>query len=322
MLHAWQYLHNITHIDHTFNNVDNTFVCPANLRTIWKWNTTPYQQSIQMFALLPIAIGFLVFLISYCVIAVRCCSKCGKNQQTRLPQRMALLEDNNIHRIDSDERKQRDISPISNSFNAQEEDTSVIAHHIKLTFSASLSRYVISFIAIVLIILCVFVGYNLDTTIIDVQTNWDDSYKPFDICIDYVHSIEHALSSAITQCENIKNTAFPISSCDQVSGIAQQAETYIQQTLNEMDLYLADAQLIFWGNSASLDKYRKYLIYFGLSALSFIAVIVIALTFCVKSLKTMKRCICCNSMLSMILIMGLCIVWTISAVQFALSVTV
>lgn len=54
MVNAWEYLHNITHVDHKFQNVDNHFVCPENVNDVWQLDTNVYQQSIQMFAFLPI----------------------------------------------------------------------------------------------------------------------------------------------------------------------------------------------------------------------------------------------------------------------------
>ncbi len=89
----------------------------------------------------------------------------------------------------------------------------------------------------------VYVGYHLNSTIIDVQTHWDDSYEPYDICINYGHSIEYILQSAMTQCENIKNTHLSTGCGDAVT-VATQTEEIIQEALDEIDGFLTEGQVI------------------------------------------------------------------------------
>eukprot|EP01084_Bolivina_argentea_P036979 68364_1 len=331
MVHAWEYLHNITHVDHQFHKVDNTFICPSSLNEVWELNTTPYQQSIQMFAMMPIALGLIYFIISLFIIFICCCCKCFQKSSPPLPQQQhmvqqRLLADNSIHRLDSvddhdhNNRDQLNLPqpiPLNNRNQNENNNIPIDTNNIQLKTFASVSQYLLAFISLCMIIFSVYIAYKLNSTIMDVQTNWDNSYQPYDICINYGHSIEHILTSAITQCENIKHANLP-SNCSDAVTVVTQIESTIQESLDEIDSFLSDGQVISWGNSDVVDPYRNYLIYICISLLAFIAILIIIslIRMC------MHKCICCNTLLSFILIFSMLFIWLISSIQFAFSVQV
>ena len=292
-------------------------------------------------------LGLIYFFVAVLIVWVFCCCRYCKTKNTNNNrpninnyQQARLLSDNSIHRIDSIDGADRNNNngnnrnlplplplPVNNEQEQeQQENIEVNENAIKLTFCASCFRYFLSFLSIMIIIFCLFIGYKLDSTIINVQTNWDNSYEPYDICINYGHSIEHTLTSAINQCDKILHkTSFP-PSCQPyeiaIKNITSSIEDQIKDSLNIIDSYLDDGEKLNWGNSSTIDNYRKYSIYVGLSILSLMAIIILISTFCTKALSTMTKCICCNSFLSVILVFGMLLIWIISSWQFAFSVQV
>eukprot|EP00485_Elphidium_margaritaceum_P020299 CAMPEP_0202729194 /NCGR_PEP_ID=MMETSP1385-20130828/186008_1 /ASSEMBLY_ACC=CAM_ASM_000861 /TAXON_ID=933848 /ORGANISM="Elphidium margaritaceum" /LENGTH=602 /DNA_ID=CAMNT_0049395451 /DNA_START=22 /DNA_END=1830 /DNA_ORIENTATION=+ len=319
---TWKLLHNLPHVDHTFSAVDNDFVCPSDIDEIWSWNISSYQQSIQMFAFVPIGIFMIYLLLMTCLTL---CCRCRKRSRSLSRQRAPsndnrysinsggdnfnaqLLADNSVHRVDSDPEAENGVYGVLD--------------HRRLTMCAKLSRIALSVVSICIILCALYVGYRLDRTVADVQTSWDASYEPYDECVAYGSTIELLLTSALTQCDNIN--AHVASDCQStVQPIIASIEPDLRQSLHTMQTYLDDASKVSWGSSADIDRYRKYLIYAGIVILSLIAVMVAMSTLCVRAWATLKRCVCCHTLLAMALSVAMFVSWTVASYQFALSVQV
>jgi hypothetical protein len=61
----------------------------------------------------------------------------------------------------------------------------------------SFSRFILTIFVIVCIASCVYFGYELDQTIINIQNNFDNSYEPYDVCVTHGQTVERYIAELI-----------------------------------------------------------------------------------------------------------------------------
>eukprot|EP01084_Bolivina_argentea_P297510 512563_1 len=321
MVHGWEHLHNIKHIDHHFHTIENSFVCPSSFNNIWQVDTTPYQQSIQMFAIIPITFGLIYFLGSFLWVTISCYKSYGNynNQSSQHQQesiQQQLLSDNNIYRINNNDDKH--FAPLSiNSHSNLNENIQTHTNSKQISIFTFISQYILTFLSLCIIIFSIYIGIELNSTIINVENNWDDSYKPYNTCIYYGHSIENILQSVIDQCKSIRNAHLPFD-CQDALPILDEIIPKIENSLYYLNKYIHNGEVISWGNSSQINPYRKYLIYGGIILVLFIAILII-----ISFIKIcINKYIWCNILLSYFLTYSILCIWIISSIQFAFSIEV
>lgn len=93
---VWKTLHGLNHVDYSLKHVSNDFTLPESfsIETVMPHKTEDkYQQSIYMFAIIPMVIGILsllLMLIWECIQGCRGCCVCRQNPSTESRAKMRL----------------------------------------------------------------------------------------------------------------------------------------------------------------------------------------------------------------------------------------
>jgi len=312
----WELLHNLTHINHNFKKVSNTFVLPSTFSDLWKWNTNSYQQSIQMFALLVSIVGIIYFVIFLTLtFCYGCCGLCNKCRNCNKKKgEISFDEENQTGLIQANAISRNRVSSIDeNSPGASE-----ISKNDKRVLKPC-ALYTRLFLAIIVILLIggtLYDGYDLSNTINDIENNWDDSYQPYQSCISDGDSLKDTLQQTINECQVILQTKLP----SDINATIVEVQKQLQDSYNVVDDNIATAKTISWGSNNTIKSYHNVALYVGVGLISFTALLLL-LSLCTNSMKTTK-CIYFNHILSILLALGMIMLWIVASYEFAFSVEV
>ena len=171
---VWEQLHNLKHVNHDFEEVSNDFVYPNSYQEVFDWgNTNEYQESIQMFIALCATFGVLFVVLISCFA---CC--CNYVRASEMDDDRDDENDPNLlgyQRVDNENQRVSDVTK-------------------ELSKCAKFTRWCISGLILVLMILSFVFAFILNDTIKEVQNTMDESYEPYAICIDDGEAINVTLA--------------------------------------------------------------------------------------------------------------------------------
>eukprot|EP01084_Bolivina_argentea_P200903 343461_1 len=296
---AQDFLHNLPRIDHSFNSVSNEIIIPDTPSDIFAWNTNSYQQSIQMFAYIPIVIGIVYAQLCVIVMLIYCCfGRCkhmfsyGKASNPK--------ENENYHKLSLlyDENKDE---------------------HLELTKYSKLIRWTFSLLVLASLIFAVVYGTSFNESIIKIATDWTDSYDDYETIVNDATQInEIYIPNAQLQCKLILNTsaAAPIySNITALNNTLSTAQTSVS-------LFLTSSENVpSWDVvDDTITPYREWAIILPVIALVLFGLLNVGNYLCFShDYLNKKMCFCSCSCL--IILFGL-FIFIIGCIQFAVSVLI
>ena len=137
---------------------------------------------------------------------------------------------------------------------------------------AKYSRWVITVLILVPLVLAVVYAFALDETIQDVQDTMNESYTPFGAFITSANAIQTTLGEMVTTCSDIQDE----STSSQVDSAAASIQSEIVTGQGFMEEFLTNAGDISWEDSGdALNPAREVILYVCLGITAFLLIILI-----------------------------------------------
>ena len=171
---AQDFLHNLQHIDHSFNPVSNEIIMPSSVDELWRFNTNKYQESIQMFFIIPIIFCIIYSQILLIIIISYCCFGKFKNK-FEYGKHKNLLNNKYFHELSLlYEKKLKNKKYI-----------------IKLTLYSKIIRYIFTFLIIIILIISIIYSQSFNKSIINISNKWSNSYNQYETIIINANQINN-----------------------------------------------------------------------------------------------------------------------------------
>jgi len=120
--------------------------------------------------------------------------------------------------------------------------------------------------------------------------------------------------NSIDECQSIAQAKLP----SDINSTVVEVEQQLIISYNLVADNIATAKTVSWGSNYTIKHYHNIILYIGSSLISFAAFLLLLSLF-TNSMKTTK-CICFNGILSILLALGMIMLWIVSSYEFAFSV--
>ena len=140
------------------------------------------------------------------------------------------------------------------------------------------SRWVVSGIIIVVLVLSVVFAFDVNSALEDVQDTINESYTPYGDFISDATKIQGTLNEGVTQCDDILGDDG--TGDDTIDDSVESIQSTLETSVSFMDAFLVDADGISWEDSGDdLDPVREAILYVCLGVTVFLLIIVIVVKY-------------------------------------------